>query len=49
MLSEPTSLKRRSDGAGTASGRRDHHIVTSLVPTLWWWSGSDGGNVESEQ
>lgn len=34
MLSEPTSLKRRSDGAGTAGARRDHHIVNSSFPSF---------------
>lgn len=35
MLSEPTSLKRRSEGAGTAGARRDHHIVISSFPTFY--------------
>lgn len=34
MLSEPTSLKRRSEGAGTAGARRDQYSVTSLFPTV---------------
>lgn len=32
MLSELTSVKRRSDGAGTAGARRDHCDVMNLFP-----------------